>query len=462
MISDIEKGEVKAVIVKGLSRLGRDHLITGYYMEVFFPNNDVRFVAIYDNVDSENGDNEFAPFKNIFNEWYARDTSKKIRAVFQNKGKSEEILCSIPPYGYVKDPDSKKHWLIDEEAAEVVRKIYELYLSGTGTKHIADYLENNGVPAPTDYFKSKGITPRGAYRYEPVKWSCSVVKGILSRQEYIGDVINFKTHVKSFKNHSIVKNPVENMAIFKGVNEPIISEQDWQNAQAILAKNKRVPRNKEPDLFQSYFYCADCGSKMYLRRKKGDLANYFCSGYSKGTVKCTTHLIKYSTLIELVLNNIRSVVAAANLDKEKFAKEIKRKADSDNDKEIKRTIKEADKMKARCAELDKIIQKLFEDRVNGRISDERYFKMTESYEKEQAEINEKLISYQEKIDAHNSGKRNVEYFLKLVNKYSEITELTPQILFEFIDRIEIHQADKDANGRFQVVDIYYKGIGVLK
>lgn len=462
MISDIEKGEIKAVIVKDQSRLGREHLMTGYYMEIFFPNNDVQFIAVYDNYDSENGDNDFAPFKNIINEWYARDCSKKIRAVFQNKGKSGEIMCSFAPYGYIKDPESKKHWLVDEEAAETVRQIFDLYINGMGTYKIACLLESKGVLTPADYMKSKGLPTNKINQCNKFKWRATTVSQILSRQEYTGDVVNFKTTTKSYKNHKKIYHPIEDRTIFKEVNEPIVSRQDWEKAQEILAKGKRVPSKREPDIFQSYLFCADCGKKMYMRyRNDTQKISYLCSGYAKGITDCTTHSIKQDALIALVLQNIQNVVSSAHFDKKKFAEEIHKKMDSKSDKEFKRTFKEAEKLKARCAALDKIIQKLFEDRVCEKISEERYFSMAESYEKEQAEIKEKLSEYQEKINVHNDNKKGVEYFLKLVEKYSEITELTPQILLEFIDKILVHQAEKGEGGYTQTVEIHYKGVGVL-
>lgn len=462
MISDIEKGEIKAVIVKDQSRLGREHLMTRYYMEIFFPNNDVQFIAVYDNYDSENGDNDFAPFKNIINEWYARDTSKKIRAVFQSKGKSGEIMCRFAPYGYLKDPESKKHWLVDEEAAEVVRQIFDLYINGMGTKTIAQYLEKNGVLAPSDYMKSKGLPTSRISQTEKVRWTSATINLMLSRQEYIGDVVNFKTTRKSYKNHKKIIIPVEDRMVFKGVNEPIISVQTWENAQSILVKRKRVPQKREPDIFQSYLFCSDCGEKLYLKQRNNpNRANYVCSGYTKGITDCSTHYIKQNTLKNLVLENIQDIVSSANLDKKKFAEELRNKMDSKNDKEFKHTVKEAEKLKARCLALDKIIQKLFEDRVGEKISDERYFTMVESYEKEQSEIKEKLTTYQEKINEHNDEKKGVDYFLKLVNKHSQITELTPQILLEFIDKIVVHQTVKGEGGSFQTVEIHYKGVGVL-
>lgn len=393
---------------------------------------------------------------------YARDVSKKIKAVFQNKAKSGEIMCRFAPYGYIKDPESKKHWLVDEEAAEIVRQIFDLYINGMGTKTIAHYLDNNNVLAPSDYMKSKGLPTNRISHTEKVKWTSATVNLILSRQEYIGDVVNFKTTRKSYKNHKKIMTPVEDRMVFKGVNEPIVSVEAWEKAQSILIKRKRVPQKREPDIFQSYLFCSDCGQKMYLKQRKiPNRANYVCSGYTKGITNCTTHYIKQNTLKSLVLENIQDIVFSANLDKRKFAEELHKKIDIKTDKEFKHTIKEAEKLKARCLSLDKIIQKLFEDRVGEKISDERYFAMLENYEKEQTEIKEKLTAYQEKIDEHTDSKKGVDYFLKLVNKYSKITELTPQILLEFIDKIVVHQTEKSENGSFQTVEIHYKGIGVL-
>lgn len=278
--------------------------------------------------------------------------------------KAGEILCRIPPYGYIKDPDNKNHWLIDEGAADVVRTIYDLYLNGMGTKKIADYLESNDIFTPTNYMQSKGLATRWTYQNERFQWTASTVNEILSRREYIGDVVNFKSTTKSYKNHKKIIIPVENRLVFSGVNDPIISNQDWEKAQAILAKNKRVPRNKKPDIFQSYLFCADCGNKLHIRRKtKWNETHYICSGYGKGKVKCSTHYIKQQTLVNLVLENIQSVISLSKLDKEKLAEELLKKANNPNDKDIKKAVRETEKLKSRCAALDKIIQKLFEDRV---------------------------------------------------------------------------------------------------
>lgn len=461
MIADIEKGEVKTVIVKDQSRLGRDHLMTGYYMEVFFPNNDVRFVAIYDNYDSEMGDNEFAPFKNIFNEFYARDTSKKIRAVLQNKAKSGQIMVVVPIYGYKKDPNDKNHWLVDEEAADVVRMIFDLYINGYGTKKIADYLEKRKILSPTHYFHSKGLSYRKSLKENPYEWDHGTINKMLYHQEYIGDVVNFKTYRKSYKNHKMYKNPKEKRFVFKGVNEPIISEDVWNKAQVLLEKGRRVPVEREPDLFQGYVFCADCGCKLYLRRTKGKNVFYICSGYAKQNTNCSTHIIWQDDLYEIVLSDLNDIISSAKFDRKQFAEKMRKKADVEDKGEMKKIIKEADKIRLRIASLNKIIQCLFEDRVEGKISEERYLEMLASYESEQSEIKTKLSEYDKKISADKATNNDVERFIKLVNEYSNIKELTPLILAEFIEEIRVHQAEKTADGKFQSVDIVYKGVGVL-
>lgn len=461
MISDIEKGEVKAVIVKDQSRLGRDHIMTGYYMEVFFPNNDVHFVAIYDNYDSEIGDNEFAPFKNIFNEFYARDTSKKIRAVLQSKGKSGQIMSPKAVYGYLKDPNDKKHWLVDNEAAEVVRTIFDLYINGYGTKMIAYYLEEHKILSPSHYSYSKGLPHSGKLRNNPFEWDYTTVERILKRQEYIGNVVNFKTYRKSYKIHKTIINPEEKRLIFKGVNEPIISEDVWNKAQALIEKRRRVPIEREPDLFQGYLVCADCGNKLYIRRAKGKKDCYICGGYTKKAVKCSTHIILREDLCELVLANLREIIFSAQLDKKQFAESLHKKADIDNKGEMKKMVKETEKMKSRTESLNRIIHQLFEDRVEGKISEERYLEMLASYENEQSEVKAKLAEYEEKISSDKSAANDIERFIKLVNEYADIKELTPLILAEFIEEIRVHQAEKTEGGRVQAVDIVYKGVGVL-
>lgn len=461
MIADIEKGEVKTVIVKDQSRLGRDHLMTGYYMEVFFPNNDVRFVAIYDNYDSEMGDNEFAPFKNIFNEFYARDTSKKIRAVLQSKGKAGQIMSPHAVYGYKKDPNDKKHWIVDEEAADVVRTIFDLYVSGYGIRKIAGYLEENKIFSPSHYYKNKGIPYTARLKENPYEWDAETIGRILRRQEYIGNAVNFKTCKKSYKVHKIIKNPEEKQVVLESVNEPIIGAEVWKKAQALNEKRRRVPVKREPDIFQGYAFCADCGNKMYIRRVSGKKDKYICGGYSKKTTACNTHFILQEDLCELVLTNLNEMIFSARIDEKKFAEKLRKKADNNNKGAMKKMAKEAEKLRARSASLNKIIHQIFEDRVEGKITEERYLEMLSSYESEQSNIKLRLSEYEEKISSEKSAADDIESFIRLVNEYTKIKELTPSILAEFVQEIRVHQAEKTENGKIQAVDIVYKGVGVL-
>lgn len=364
-------------------------------------------------------------------------------------------------YGYLKDPNDKKHWLVDDEAADVVRTIFDLYINGYGTKMIAYYLEDHKILSPSHYSHNKGLPHSGKLRKNPFEWDYTTVERILKRQEYIGNVVNFKTYRKSYKIHKTITNPEEKRLIFKGVNEPIISEDVWNKAQALIEKRRRVPIEREPDLFQGYLVCADCGSKLYIRRAKGKKDCYICGGYAKKSIKCSTHIISRDDLCELVLTSLREIISSARLDKKQFAESLRKKADIDNKGEMKKMIKETEKMKSRTASLNRIIHQLFEDRVEGKISEERYLEMLASYESEQSEIKVRLAKYEERISADKSAANDIERFIKLVNEYSDIKELTPLILAEFIEEIRVHQAEKTDSGKVQSVDIVYKGVGVL-
>ncbi len=342
-----------------------------------------------------------------------------------------------------------------------MRMIFDLYVAGKGTKKIAHYLEEQKILSPTHHFLSKGIATRKKPKENPYEWDSSTINRFLSRQEYLGNVVNFKTYKKSYKNHKVMKNPEENQIIFKDVNDPIISEDVWNKAQALIEKGRRIPVQREPDLFQSYLVCADCGNKMYIHRVASKKNYYVCSGYAKGKIKCSTHNITQDNLYEIVLTNLREIIAEAKFDKKQFAEKMRKKMDSKNKGEMKKIIKEAEKMKARTASLNKIIHQLFEDRVDGKLSEERYLEMLASYEAEQSEIKFKLADYEEKISADTTSKNDIDKFIKLVYEYSNIKELTPQILAEFIEEIRVHQAEKTDDGFVQAVDIVYKGVGVL-
>lgn len=465
MIADIESGEVKTIIVKDLSRLGRDYLTVGFYTEVYFPENDVRFIAVNDGVDSEKGDNEFTPFKNIINEWYAKDTSKKVRAVFRNKVLTGGFISTQAPYGYMKDPDNKNHWLVDDEAAEVVSSIFEMYLNGKGLTAITRILESRKILNPTCYSLSKGRAVRFPPTENPYEWSVPSVRDILTRQEYCGDVVNFKTYRKSYKIHKSLRNSPDKYVIHKEVNTPIVKREDWETVQSIFAKHKRVPTVREPDIMQGWLYCADCGSKMLIRRRdkvKHPYCYYQCAGYNKNVSSCTMHYIRGEVLNKLILDNINEMITSADVNAEEFAHELSEKMKQSDSQTVKKMRKEISKLKSRKTELDMILKKLYEDRVFGRISEERYFTMAEEYETEQSEVSKKLITLQNEVDSNTNKTKGIEDFIRLVENAVTITEITNDVLNDFIDKILVHELVNDGTKRSQTVTIVYKGVGNLE
>lgn len=462
MMNDVENGEVGTIIVKDLSRFGRHHILVDYFTEIYFPDNDIRFIAIHDSVDSQSGENELAPFKNIMNEWFARDTSKKIRAVFKNKGMSGGILCTVPIFGYKKDPDNKNHWLVDEEAAEIVRKIFDMYINGDGYVRIAKYLRDSKIPTPTEYQKLNGLSSH----YHPdgvsCNWKHASVKVILNHREYLGEIINFKTTRKSYRNHKIIMNPPEQRVTIKGVNTPIITEETWQAAQEVMAKKTRIPTVREKDIMHGFLYCADCGKRLYITRAYGNhKAYYHCASYSEDSSKCTSHFILYDVLMEIVLDSLRKITEEAQLDVDGFAKMLNEKVSRLGSKEIEKAKRESVKINKRIAELDVLFQKLFEEKILGGLTEERYRNMSAMYENEQRELKERLEENKSLISSAEDTNRNVSDFVRLVSEHSEITEVTSDILSEFVDKILVHERHKDVNGVTQDIDIYYKGIGRL-
>lgn len=457
LLTDIENGEVETVIVKDLSRFGRLSSLVGYYTDFYFPQNSIRFIAIIDDVDSEKGDNEFAPFKNIFNEYYARDTSRKIRETLKNKGENGGILCTKPIYGYKKDPDNKNHWLIDEEAADVVRLIFNYCTEESlGTTLIANALRSNGVLTPRQYFLKKGLLKENPEKDKNLCWEITTIRGILRNPAYCGDIINFKTYRKSYKDHKMYKNAPENYSVFKGVNDPIISEEQFRVAQEILDKKRRVPTVREPDVFQGYIYCADCGRRLSIRRayRKGDVAIYCCNTYRRNPEMCTSHYTRCDVLEEFTLKQIRKLLYTAKNNLDMFIQKLQ----SDTKNDLKTVKREMKKLQNRSLELDKIISKLYEDRALEKITEERYASMITDFENEQKEINSKIDDYQEKLCSESQTAEVIDRFIETISKYDDITELNQSVLLDLVDKISIRQ--KTAEQDYEdVIDIYFKGIG---
>ena len=466
LISDVNDGKVGTIIVKDMSRLGRDYLKVGMYTEITFLEANVRFIAINDGVDSESSvDNDFTPFRNIINEWYAKDTSKKIRAVFRTKGMSGKPLSAKPPYGYRKDPLDKDHWIVDDEAAEVVRLIYRLCMQGYGPMKIANILTERGIETPYLYCHRKGLPVTSKeVEYNEIWYNQTVVK-ILENQNYIGNTVNFKTCRKSYKQKKMVRNPQESWVVFENTHKAIIDKDTFETVQRIRAgKQRREKRTGEVNIYAGLLFCADCGAKLFIVRrdpaKRGNAYN--CSTYRKKKKGlCTAHSIEGSVLDKIVLAHIQRVFSMAKDYDQEFLALIECKADIESKKRIaqcKQELEEADK---RIAQLDKTIQRLYDDRVNGIITDERFATLYTNYEAEQTALKECSDKLRAELQRANKQTANVSSFMKIIRKYTEITELTPEILHEFISRIVVHQAEVVDGHKKQMIEIIYNCVGAI-
>ena len=466
MIADIEAGLVKRVIIKDMSRFGRDYLQVGMYTEIMFPEHDIHFIAVNDGVDSTQGDNEFMPFRNIINEWYAKDTSKKIRAVMKVKGNAGEHLTVLPPYGYMKSSDDKKQWVKDEEAAQVVYEIGLYIMDGLGPSQIARKLTERKILTPAAYYASKGRTTNVTKKGSPYAWDSSTIADIMDRwREYLGHTVNFKTRKKSYK--STLHNPESEWKIFDNTHEAIWTEAIADAARLARQTRRRPTKMGEMGMFSGMMFCADCGSIMYQCRAtnfRRDQEYYLCSGYRKSRDVCgQTHSIRTVILEELVLQNLREIVSFASQRKDDFVKMVMdadmRQRNQDLAKRQK-TLADAEK---RIAELDTIFKRLYEDTISGKLSDERFQKLSTDYEKEQHQLQDVAAALRDEIEAEEQKSANVERFLSVVERYTEIPELTPCILHEFVEKIVVHAAsDPKGKNRTQEIDIYYKGIGALE
>ena len=450
MIADVETGKVKRVIVKDMSRLGRDYLQVGMYTEIFFPEHDVHFIAVNDGVDSNQEDNEFTPFRNIINEWYAKDTSKKIRAVKRSKGMAGEHIGSHPPYGYMKNPENKKEWIIDEEAAEVVREIFRLCVGGYGPTQIANILTERKILCPTYYALEKGGKPRTALPADKFTWNGPVVAKILDRMDYLGHTVNFKTHVKSYKVHKTIYNSPDQWKIFEGTHEAIIDKETFEIVQKIRAGKRRPTRMGEMPMFSGLLYCADCGRKLSFHRKADDPPekhNYLCENYRSNTSKCTMHYIRNVVVERIVLENLKEVIQYVSNYEDEFVRMIMDSDMRQRNRELSQKKKRLAEIQKRIGELDTIFQRIYEDNIIGKLSDERFMKMSKGYEDEQHTLQAEADEIQSELQQEEKKSVDVKRFLAIVKKYTDLTELTPEILREFIDKIIVHAPDKSSGRR---------------
>ena len=465
MMRQLEEGKASALFVKDLSRLGRNYIEVGRLMEEFFPEHDIRLVAVSDNIDTAEGENELAPIRNLFNEWYARDISKKRRISNKIKGNAGEPMGQ-PPYGYIKDPENPKHWIIEEEAASVVRRVYSMTLDGMGTEQIAAQLERDGILTPRAYWHQRGVNRPGKGDLQnPTKWNKTTIIQMLSVQEYCGDILNFKTYSKSYKNKKRIDNDRENWVVFKDVHEPIIERTVWEQIQEKRGKiRKRKPKDGERNMFSGLLVCADCGHNLNYHFNQGnrDIKYFNCSNYKGNRGTCTsTHYIRVDFLEQVVLGEIKRLTKYAVHYEDEFLQAVMGSTQKTAESEHKRKQKELAAMQARDSELDGLFERIYEDNLAGKLSDERFAKMSQRYEAEQAELAEKMKTIRKEIEKLNSESVSTDMFLSTVRKYTRAKKLTPRMLNELIQRIEVHQAEKIDGEWVQKLTIHYNCIGAL-
>lgn len=461
MINDVEDGTVKTVIVKDMSRFGREYLQVGMYTEIFFPEKFVRFIAVNDGVDSSKGDNEFTPFRNIINEWYAKDTSKKIKAVFKAKGMSGVSLCPIAPYGYMRK-DNKGSFIIDPYAADIVRSIFADFAGGKTINEIGRNLRDSKVLIPKAYKKQSGL-----YNVPDVPadkcydWNSTTIVGILDNYAYIGTIVNFKTYAPSFKNKKRIRNSIEDCVTFENAHEPIIDPDTWETVRKLRNGKRRRPNIGELALFSGYIFCADCGAKLYLTRHSAnrDSDSYNCSNYRKQKKPCTSHRIKESVLKEIIISELQEITAFAKMYEKDFINILQNGSQNEVEQQKKYLNKDVTLAKKRLQELDTIIARLYEDNVTGKITLDVFNKLSSIYVSEQTELQKTAAALVAKLAKLSEQQSNIDGFLRVVKKYTEITELTPAILGEFVDKIIVHEKSKKRHT--QKIDIYYKGVGTI-
>ncbi len=463
MMKYVEDYSVSALIVKDLSRLGREYSYMGRLQDFIFPAYDVRFIAINDDVDSAKGENDFAVFKNVFNDYYAKDTSKKIRAVVKMRGEAGEHLASNPPYGYIKDPENKKRWIVDEEAAKVVRRIFDLCIAGKGPMQIAKILTADKVLTVTAYnARQKGWTmPDNLYQ-----WCSKSVVGILERREYTGCTVNFKTYTKSLKFKKRMENPKENQRIFEGTQPAIIEMGQWERVQALRENKRRPTKTGKTSIFSGLVRCADCGAKLYYctcnTYKDNSQDHFVCSNYKSNTGSCQIHYIREITLYKRVLECIQRTLTYVRLFRDDFTQEMLAQDEASRKAELVQKRKALSGAQKRMEELDKIIQRLYEDSVLGKLSDTRFQKLSAQYETEQAEIQRLAIALEREIENEAGQIADVGRFLQLADKYSDLQELDAATINELIEKIVIHNPEKIGGKKHITIEVYFTYVGKIR
>ena len=466
MLTAIEAGYISAVFVKDLSRLGRNYIEVGKLTEEFFPLHDIRLVAVSDGVDSDEGGDDFTPFKNIMNEYYAKDISKKRRIVNKMKGNAG-VPLSPPPYGYIKNPDDPRFWIVEPEAAEVVRRIYCMALEGYGLAETATRLAADGVVNPTYYWRNRGTSRCGSKStVEPTKWGHTTVKKILTLQEYCGDVINFKSYSKSYKMKKRIENPEENRAIFLNVHEAIIDRQTWEKVQALQkgTRRKKPTVTQEPSVFSGLLKCPECGGNLnfHFNQNNHDIKFFSCQNHNSGYRKCSkTHYIRLDFLEQVVLYEVKRLACFASEYENDFIKAMIGRSAKVAENTALRKQRELDALTARDRELDMLFERLYEDNVAGKIDDARFAKMSKRYEQEQGENAKKIKALRLELKKDESKRMDIDDFLETVRRYTDVATITKRMVAELIDHIEVYHAEKQDGITNQRVVIHYNCIGAF-
>jgi len=462
MLEDIKAGKIARVIVKDMSRFGRDYLQVGMYTDILFPDFGVHFIAVNDGVDSTRGENEFTAIRNVFNEMYARDTSKKIRATWQSKGRSGEHLCTMPPYGYMKDPEDKKKWIAEPEAAAVVQKIFSLCVDGLGPTQIARWLREHKIKNPTAYCIERGFPASNKPTADPYKWTNETVCRTLERLDYLGHTVNFKTKKQSYKSEKKLWNDPSEWVIFENTQEAIIDEGVFVIVQNIRQSRRRPTKMGDMGVFSGLMFCADCGGVMYQCRAnhfKPEQEYFICSTYRKDRSLCKTHSIRNVILAELVLKNLREAIQYVSGYEDEFIRDVSDVSVRERDRELSQKKDTLAKAEKRIAELDLIIKHLYEDSVTGKLSDERFIKLSREYDLEQDNLKSMSEVMRQDLKQQEQKKTNVRSFISVVKKYTEITGLDATVLREFIEQIKVSHTDRKAKEK--EIEIVYNFIGAF-
>ncbi|MDR0913671.1 MAG: DUF4368 domain-containing protein [Oscillospiraceae bacterium] len=464
MMDGVKSGSIKTIIVKDHSRLGRNRLVIGTLLEEDFERYGVRYIAIMDNIDSKQGLSDLIPLQDLFNEWHSKTTSQKIRAVMQSKGNSGIPLTRNLPFGYKKDPNDKSKWLVDESAAEIVRKIYALCMDGKGPTQIGKILQAQGVPTIGEYYRSIGRKTGAPLPQKPCQWSEESINKILRRMEYIGHTVNFRTHVKSFKNKKSIENDPSEWKIFENHHQSIVDKAVWERVQEIRKNKRRLTKYGKTSIFSGLLVCADCGKNLRYctsRVHTSSQEHFVCANYKSNTGSCSIHFIREETLLHLVLTHIQRVLTFVLQYEHIFISAVNKKSTEEQTKAIAAKRRMFAQQQKRIAELDVLFQRVYEDSIAGRITEERFLKMSSSYESEQAKLKSESERLETELNAEKQSANNTERFLSIVRRYTEITELTATIVNDFIEKIVVHAPDKSSGHRVQKVEIYYNAVGII-